>query len=226
VANWPLKEYDRSSKALTSFPPVSPSRIYVFIDLPDLAAERFGGAVVAANDEFFAPKDSLIKASAPEWREGVYTERGKWMDGWETRRRRTPGHDWAIIRLGLPGVVRGVVIDTSFFTGNFPEQASIDACAAGGVPSVVWLTSADAPWRPILAESALLGNTENQFAIASDVSNLPQQQRSSERRNRSQGDWRGTPRGRRRVERVRTRPLHPRTDPRKHHQPLFGRRQA
>jgi len=141
----------------------------VFIDLPDLAAERFGGAVVAANDEFFAPKDSLIKASAPEWREGVYTERGKWMDGWETRRRRTPGHDWAIIRLGLPGVVRGVVIDTSFFTGNFPEQASIDACAAGGVPSVVWLTSADAPWRPILAESALLGNTENQFAIASDV---------------------------------------------------------
>ncbi|HEY9229886.1 MAG TPA: hypothetical protein VIP11_24760, partial [Gemmatimonadaceae bacterium] len=91
----------------------------MFTDLPDLAGERFGAAVLAANDEFFAPKDALIKASAPEWREGVYTERGKWMDGWETRRRRTPGFDWAIVRLGLPGIVRGVVIDTSFFTGNY-----------------------------------------------------------------------------------------------------------
>src|ERR1700733_5765171 len=97
-----------------------------FTDLPDLAAERFGGAGIVANDEFFGPKEALIKATAPEWREGAYTERGKWMDGWETRRRRTPGHDWAIVRLGLPGVVRAVVIDTSFFTGNYPEQASID----------------------------------------------------------------------------------------------------
>jgi len=101
-----------------------------FTDLPNLAGERFGTAVIAANDEFFAPKEGLIKAGAPEWREGVYTERGKWMDGWETRRRRTPGYDWAIVRLGLPGVVRGVVIDTSFFTGNYPERASIDAWAS------------------------------------------------------------------------------------------------
>ena len=74
-----------------------------FTDLIDLAAERFGGAVLAANDEFFAPKEALLKPGPPEWREGVYTERGKWMDGWETRRRRAPGHDWAIIRLGAPG---------------------------------------------------------------------------------------------------------------------------
>jgi allantoicase len=138
----------------------------VFIDLPDLAAERFGSAVVAANDEFFAPKESLIKASAPEWREGVYTERGKWMDGWETRRRRSPGHDWAIIRLGLPGVVRGVVIDTSFFTGNFPERASIDACSAAGVPSADWLLGPQASWRPMLESSALAGNTQNTFAVS------------------------------------------------------------
>ena len=70
--------------------------------------------------------------AAPEWREGVYTERGKWMDGWETRRRRDPGYDWAIVRLGLPGIVHGVVIDTSFFTGNYPERASIEACAVDG----------------------------------------------------------------------------------------------
>ena len=73
-----------------------------FTDLIDVAAERLGGIVLRANDEFFAPKEDLLKASAPEWREGVYTERGKWMDGWETRRRRTPGHDWCLIRLGIP----------------------------------------------------------------------------------------------------------------------------
>jgi allantoicase len=137
----------------------------LFIDLPDLAAERFGAAVVAANDEFFAPKESLIKPSAPEWREGVFTERGKWMDGWETRRRRTPGHDWAIIRLGLPGIVRGVVIDTSFFTGNFPERASIDALSATGVPSTEWLLGSDAPWRSMIAPCPLAGNTLNALDV-------------------------------------------------------------
>ena len=136
-----------------------------FTDLPDLAAERCGGAVVAANDEFFAPKESLLKPGPPEWREGAYTERGKWMDGWETRRRRTPGHDWAIVRLGLPGIVRGVVIDTSFFTGNYPERASIDACAVEGTPSVDALTGDAVRWRPLLPESPLRGNTTNAFAV-------------------------------------------------------------
>src|ERR1043165_9790554 len=105
-----------------------------FTDLVDLANERLGSAVIAANDEFFAPKEGLVKASKPEWREGLYTERGKWMDGWETRRRRTPGYDWAVVRLGAPGIVRGVVIDTSFFTGNYPERASLEACALPGTP--------------------------------------------------------------------------------------------
>src|ERR1043165_4016579 len=118
-----------------------------FTDLIDLAAERLGGAVVAANDEFFAPKESRLKPSAPEWREGLYTERGKWMDGWETRRRRTPGHDWAIVRLGVPGVVRGVVIDTSYFRGNYPERASIDACTVAGVPTIADLLGDAAEWR-------------------------------------------------------------------------------
>jgi allantoicase len=146
---------------------VSPSHAPSFSELPDLAAERFGGAVVVANDEFFAPKESLIKASAPEWRDGVYTERGKWMDGWETRRRRSPGHDWAIIRLGLPGIVRGVVIDTSYFTGNFPERASIDACTVEGMPSTDWLAGDDIPWQSLLAETVLTGNTRNSFSVGS-----------------------------------------------------------
>ena len=97
-----------------------------------------GAVVLAANDEFFAPKEALIKASAPEWREGVYTERGKWMDGWETRRRRTPGYDWAIVRLGLPGMVREAVIDTSYFTGNYPQRSALASRRAAifGIPSL------------------------------------------------------------------------------------------
>jgi allantoicase len=154
----------------------------MFTDLPDLAAERLGGAVIAANDEFFAPKEALIKPGAPEWRKGEYTERGKWMDGWETRRRRTPGHDWAIIRLGVPGIVRGVVIDTSFFTGNYPEFASIDACALEGpggpstqtsLTSLTSLTSPSSPsspsWKPLLPKSPLKGNTTNPFEIGAKL---------------------------------------------------------
>ena len=137
----------------------------MFTDLPDLAAERLGGAVIAANDEFFAPKEGLIKAGPPEWREGLYTERGKWMDGWETRRRRTPGHDWAIIRLGVPGIVRGVVIDTSFYTGNFPERASIDGVAMEGVASAELMAGPGVPWKPLLPKSELKGNATNPFAV-------------------------------------------------------------
>ena len=137
-----------------------------FIQLADLAAERLGGAVLAANDEFFAPKENLLKPAQPVFIEGKYTDRGKWMDGWETRRRRTPGHDWCIIRLGLPGVVRGVVVDTSFFRGNFPSHCSIEACALEGSPTLEQLTAPDAPWTELLPKSELRGDTQNLFAIA------------------------------------------------------------
>ena len=136
-----------------------------FTDLIDLASERLGGAVLIANDEFFAPKEALVKQTAPEWREGAFTERGKWMDGWETRRRRSPGHDWAIVRLGAPGIVRGVVVDTTYFTGNYPERASIDAAHVDGTPSAEWLAGSEVQWEPLLIESQLKGNTTNEFAI-------------------------------------------------------------
>jgi allantoicase len=138
-----------------------------FTDLPDLAAERLGGLVIAANDDFFAPKENLVKGSRAEWREGEYTDRGKWMDGWETRRRRTPGHDWAIIRLGLPGIIHGVVIDTSFFTGNYPEHASIDVATVDGSTSVDEMAGQDFKWETLLRKSPLKGNAANAFAIKS-----------------------------------------------------------
>ncbi len=97
----------------------------------DLASELVGGAVLAANDEFFAPASNLIKGTAPEWREGVYTDRGKWMDGWESRRRRSPGHDWCIVRLGIPGEISRVLVDTTHFRGNYPEACSLEACGVG-----------------------------------------------------------------------------------------------
>jgi allantoicase len=136
-----------------------------FTDLTDLANIRLGGAVLAANDEFFAEKENLLKPGKPEWKEGLYNDRGKWMDGWETRRRRTPGHDWAIIRLGAPGLVRGVVIDTAFFTGNYPEKASIDACALGDNASVEGILSGAVHWDSLLPQTNLKGDAVNEFEI-------------------------------------------------------------
>jgi allantoicase len=133
-----------------------------FLDLVDLASERLGAAVIAANDEFFAPKENLIKAAAPIWIEGRYTERGKWMDGWETRRRREPGHDWAIVQLGVPGIIRGVDVHTAFFKGNYPEACAIDACElAAATPDAL----AHAPWREVLARTALDGDAHNYLAV-------------------------------------------------------------
>src|SRR4029450_3076565 len=112
-----------------------------FTELIDLASERLGGAVLFANDEFFAPKENLLKPTAPVFIEGKYTDLGKWMDGWETRRRRSPGFDWCIVRLGLPGIIRGIVVDTSYFRGNYPEHCSLEGASLAGVPTEAELTN-------------------------------------------------------------------------------------
>ena len=138
-----------------------------FTDLIDLVAERLGGTVLLANDEFFAPKEALLKAAVPVWREDAYTDRGKWMDGWETRRRRTPGHDWCLVRLGLPGVVRGVVVDTSFFRGNFPEACALEGAEVEGVSEPEALASdASVRWHELLPRTPLAGDARNAFAVA------------------------------------------------------------
>lgn len=139
-----------------------------FTELIDLAAEQLGGAVLFANDEFFAPKENLLKASAPIWAEGKYTDLGKWMDGWESRRRRTPGFDWCIIRLGLAGRIRGVVVDTSFFRGNYPEQCSLEACTVEGHPDIEQLTGAGTAWVEILPLADLGGDSQNAFPIENE----------------------------------------------------------
>jgi allantoicase len=140
-----------------------------FTNLVDLASERLGGVVVYANDDFFAPKENLLKATAPVWREGAYTERGKWMDGWESRRRRTPGFDWCLVRLGAPGRVRGVVVDTSFFRGNFPESCSLEGCAAPPNADVETLNGDSVEWVEVLPQCRLEGDSPNPFAVTSDA---------------------------------------------------------
>ena len=139
-----------------------------FTELIDLASERLGGTVLYANDEFFAPKENLLKASTPVFVEGKYTDLGKWMDGWESRRRRTPGFDWCVIRLGLPGTIRGVVVDTSHFKGNYPEQCSIEACAVDGRPTTEQLIDGSQQWTGILPRADLNGDSQKAFPITSD----------------------------------------------------------
>ena len=136
-----------------------------FTELIDLASERLGGAVLIANDDFFAPKENLLKTSEPIFIEGKYTDRGKWMDGWESRRRRTPGFDWCIIRLGLPGIIRGIVVDTSFFRGNYPEHCSLEGATFSGLPTDEELTSEAVQWVPLLPQMPLAGDSKNSFAI-------------------------------------------------------------
>jgi len=136
-----------------------------FTELIDLASERLGGAVLVANDDFFAEKENLLKASAPIFIEDKYTDRGKWMDGWESRRRRTPGFDWCILRLGLPGIVKGVVVDTSFFRGNYPEHCSLEATTFDHLPTEEELTSDAVNWIPILPQMPLVGDSKNPFPI-------------------------------------------------------------
>ena len=138
-----------------------------FADLADLASARLGGRAIAASDDFFAPRSNLLKPEPAIFVPGRFTARGKWMDGWESRRRRTPGHDWCVVRLGVRGIVRGVDVDTSFFTGNFPSHCSIDALDTSRAVSSALAAREGSPWMPLLATVPLNGNSHNYFAIAS-----------------------------------------------------------
>jgi allantoicase len=133
--------------------------------LPDLAVRTLGGSVVWANDELFAGRENLVNPGPAVFTPRTFGAKGQVYDGWETRRRREPGHDEAIVRLGAPGVVRAVVVDTSHFTGNYPGEASVEALWVDGHPSVDELRSAE--WTPLVGRSALEGDTANTFAVDS-----------------------------------------------------------
>jgi allantoicase len=132
-----------------------------FRELPDLALRSVGGAVVYANDDAFAAKENLITPGRPAFDPTTFGSQGKVYDGWETRRRRSPGHDEAIVRLGASGVVHGVVVDTAWFRGNYPPKVAVDGICADGVVDVAEL----ADWEPLVSRSPVSGDAENSFAV-------------------------------------------------------------
>jgi allantoicase len=139
-----------------------------FTRLTDLASARVGGRALAASDDFFAPKANLVNPAPPVFLADKYTSRGKWMDGWESRRRRTPGHDWCVIALGIRGRIRGVVVDTSHFTGNFPSHCSIDAADAARVLRPRDYGGDGALWISVLPKTELRGDSRHVFPIDAD----------------------------------------------------------
>jgi allantoicase len=140
------------------------------LDAPDftrrylnLADPRLGAEAVSASDDFFAPKERMLNPEAAVFIPGKYDEHGKWMDGWETRRKRVAGHDWCVVRLGRAGMIKGVDLDTSHFTGNYPAAASIEACHSPDLN-----TSGVAQWSEILPSTNLKGNSHHYLPITGD----------------------------------------------------------
>lgn len=129
----------------------------------NLADDKLGAEALYATDDFFADKSRLLSRLDPVWKDDVYDDNGKWMDGWESRRKRGEGYDYCIVKLGLAGTIAGVDIDTSFFTGNYPPSASIDAIYS---PEVDPTNSEE--WEEILPSQSLSGDQHHISEIDSD----------------------------------------------------------
>ncbi|SFC39702.1 allantoicase [Streptomyces aidingensis] len=145
-----------------------------FTALPDLADRRLGGTVLAAGDEYFAEREHLLTPGPARFDPDAYGPRGKIMDGWETRRRRGaaagaphPGgdeHDWALIRLGTPGTVHGVVVDTAHFRGNHPDSVRLEGTALDGAPGPAELLDPAVRWTALVPRTRIGGHAANGFA--------------------------------------------------------------
>ena len=128
--------------------------------LIDLAQSRLGSKIVYKTDEFFAPAKRIINPWPPVFKEGVFDKHGKWMDGWETRRKRNKGHDYLILKLGKPGKIHKVDIDTSYFNGNQPSKVSLDACYSKNK-----LPNKNSKWINILKKKSTKPNSHHFFNI-------------------------------------------------------------
>ncbi|GAA4763311.1 allantoicase [Streptomyces sanyensis] len=151
---------------------------FPFAHLTDLADRRLGAGVIAANDEFFAERENLLRPEAAHFDPEHFGHKGKVMDGWETRRRRgasaaephpaAEDHDWALVRLGAPGVVRGIVVDTAHFRGNYPQAVSVEGATVAGSPSPGELLSGEVKWTTLVPRTAVGGHAANGFAVRSE----------------------------------------------------------
>jgi allantoicase len=135
----------------------------------DLASRWVGGTVVAASDESFGEKEHLLDPGPCEWQPGRYGPRGELVDGWETRRRRGgAGEDWAIVRLGVQGVVTAVDVDTTSFSGNHPVTCRIEATGCEGYPGPGTLLGQTVRWETLVADHELGGNAHHLLPVADD----------------------------------------------------------
>jgi allantoicase len=142
----------------TTTPPVADGQA-------ELASRLLGATVIAVSDESFGEKEHLLDPAPVNFEPGNYGPHGELVDGWETRRRRTPGHDWALVRLGLPGRISAVDVDTSSFTGNFPPECAVEACGLDGYPGPAGLSDQAVEWHEIVPRAPLRGDDHNVFAV-------------------------------------------------------------
>jgi allantoicase len=148
---------------------------FPYAHLADLADRRLGAGVIAANDEFFAHRENLLKPGPAEFDPEHFGHKGKVMDGWETRRRRgisaerphptDDDHDWALVRLGAPGVIHGIVVDTAHFRGNYPRAVSVEATSLPGSPSPETLLGDGVKWTTLVPRTRIGGHAANGFTI-------------------------------------------------------------
>jgi allantoicase len=131
----------------------------------NLADARLGALALDCSDDFFADRQRMLNPEPAVFVPGKYDANGKWMDGWESRRKRGPGHDWCVVRLARPARLHGVDLDTSHFTGNFPPAASLEACFVSGADP-----DAGTRWQPLLPGVNLRGNSHHYFALAHEAS--------------------------------------------------------
>ncbi|OZG70261.1 allantoicase [Hahella sp. CCB-MM4] len=129
----------------------------------DLASSRLGGQALSCSDDFFAEMENLLSPKPAVFIEDKYTHRGKWMDGWESRRRRDSGYDWCVIKLGMPGVIRGLDVDTSFFLGNAPKSVSVEACRLQQDPDE------NTQWMEILPRTEVEPGSHNLLDVSDDA---------------------------------------------------------
>lgn len=151
---------------------------FPFTHLANLADRRLGAGVVAANDEFFAQRENLLVAEDAAFDPEHFGHKGKVMDGWETRRRRGASaahpwpaqddHDWALVRLGAPGVVRGIVVDTAHFRGNYPQAVSVEGACVEGAPTPDELLADDVKWTTLVPRTPVGGHAANGFEVTAE----------------------------------------------------------
>jgi len=127
--------------------------------LVNLASPKMGTKILAFSDDFFGEVTRMLNDKDPIFIEDKYDNHGKWMDGWESKRRRDGGNDWAILKLGSSGIISKIEIDTSYFTGNFPPFFSLEGIYSETEPNK------DTNWKSLIAKTNLVGDCKNNFEL-------------------------------------------------------------